>query len=346
MVLRAEVMYFVGDTTDAVRAATGRLKDGRLTPSQQSRCWAVLAQCGHDLGSSEDALLSCQRAVDCAERAREGKQIAATLAQLLERGCDSIGFRASLPLATRARRAAISCGDSLTSAGLHLAFGRLEARVGHLDLAKRHFQLTRKLLEHEPNPHLVAALDLDECGLLTLLGDLEGAIELAQRGAVSARVSGWEKGRLVAAANLAFLLVSVGDFARAAEELAFARQLRFRSKTYDLVLSEMQAQMEVAKGDADLAEATLRDALTQFPAVPVWYRLSVEHTRVRVLLHQKRWRDAVDLAENCARQAARVGAGIFVSLFKLAVIEASFRKVWCDMAGFFRWMTAIHPWSC
>src|SRR5262245_33278238 len=95
VVLRAEVSYFVGDVAEAAHAVRVLIKDSRLTPSQQSRCWAVLAQCEHDSGAPEEALLGCQRALELAERARDAKQIAASLTQLLERGCDSIGFRAS-----------------------------------------------------------------------------------------------------------------------------------------------------------------------------------------------------------------------------------------------------------
>jgi DNA-binding NtrC family response regulator len=322
-VYRAEILYFLGDSTEAVTEAGRLLKDTSLAPDLQSRCWTLFAQCQHDSGSTEEALLSCQRSIDYAERSKDGEQIAASLAQLLERSCDSIGFRASLPLAARARRAAINCGDPQISASLHLTFGRLESRAGHFDLAQRHFHLTRGLLEADPNQQLSAALDLDECSLLTLLGDVRKAIDLAARGGESAKASGWGKGKLVAAANLAYLLVSAGELTRACEVLSSARSQKFRSKAYDLVLSDTQAQMEFASGEIQQAEATLRTALAQSSGAPAWYRLSAEHTHVRVLLKQRRWSDAANLAKLCGKQATEVGAGAFASLFSLAIVEAS-----------------------
>jgi len=324
-VFHAEILYFTGDSVKASYEAERLLKDGALPSALQSRCWTVIAQCQHDLGSTEETLLSCQRALDCAERSKDTHQIASTLALLLERSCDRVGFNASLPMAARARRAAINCGDPQISAALHLAFGRLEARAGRFGLALRHFYLTRQLLKLDPNQQLQASVDLDESSLLALNGEARKAIDLAQSGANAAKASGWGKGSLVGAANLAYLLLSVGDLPKAAQALTSAREQKFRSTSYDLVLSETRAQLEVAFGNVQVAEKILTDALQQSLGAPVWYRLAVEHSRVRVLIHQKRWHDAADLAKRCQIEALSGGAGTFGSLFLLALVEANAR---------------------
>ena len=83
--------------------------------------------------------------------------------RLLELTCDHAAFNSSLPLASVARRHCFRAGDPLTSAEAHLTFARLEARVGHLDSARRHFWLCRSLLEDAPNLWLSASADCGVC---------------------------------------------------------------------------------------------------------------------------------------------------------------------------------------
>ena len=97
-------------------------------------------------------------------------------------------------------------------ATVHLTFGRLEGRVGHLRTALRHFAVGRQLVAMEPNDLITASIDLDESSVLFLLGDVPAALEMAQKAERSADQSGWAKGKTVAILNVGqYLLLSAGS---------------------------------------------------------------------------------------------------------------------------------------
>ena len=52
--------------------------------------------------------------------------------------------------------------DPQVRASIHLTFGRLEGRAGHLRTALRHFAVARQLVAEDPNELLASSIDLDE----------------------------------------------------------------------------------------------------------------------------------------------------------------------------------------
>ena len=180
----AEALYGLGHTSRA-RACAERTLSRTSDQSTASRCLSTLAALDRDDGRVEQSMVLCQRAADAAQQAKDDGLFAASTLELLERSCDRRGFSASLPLASLVRRAVTKVGDPQLSARLHISFGRLEGRAGHLERARRHFDLGRKLLVLAPNEWLSASVDLDESAVLTLLGDATGAMEMASRGARS-----------------------------------------------------------------------------------------------------------------------------------------------------------------
>ena len=321
-VLQVEIIQMIGRVSEATSEAQKLIGLGRLTKQEQSRCFAVIAANQFEAGNVSDALACFRRSLLIAEQAKDATLIAATAAQLLERSCDHTGFDGSAPLAALTRKYSARSGDPQTRALVHLTFGRLEARLGHYDTARRHFSLGRTLLLQEGNACLSTALDVDESCLLSVFGDLGGALELAIRGNAEASRSGWAKGMCAATSNLAFLYIALGKIDEAEEQIKAARQLKFRSLSYDICLSDNEAQILIARGMYHEAEAALNEIDKISANVPGHYRLYVQQTRVRFLLHQRRWSEAVVLADRCIEQASSARAEALVASFCLSRSQA------------------------
>ena len=317
----AEALYGLGHTARA-RACAERTLSRTSDQSIGSRCLSTLAALERDDGRVEQSMLLCQRAADAAQQAKDDGLFAASTLELFERSCDRRGFSASLPLASLTRRAVTKAGDPQLSARLHISFGRLEGRAGHLERARRHFDLAKKLLELAPNEWLSASVDLDESAVLTLLGDATGAMELASRGARASSASGWSRGKLVAAANLAHLLVSVGRLDEAEAQLASARRQEFHSGTYDLVLADTSAQLAICNGEFERAENILLEQEKRAESFGPWYGLRLRYTLIRLLLMQGRDAEAREAAISCAAVAAEAGNDGLLQSFRLCAAEA------------------------
>jgi hypothetical protein len=203
------------------------LASASLKVDLRARLLIIVAAIQVDRGRLEPALATGRKALDAADRSGDSALAALAAALFLERNCDHTQFDASLPMAAQVRRRAIRCTDVQARAMVHLTFGRLEGRGGHLRMALRHFSVGRHLIALEPNDMVSSALDLDESSVLFLLGDLTGALEMAQRAAHAASVSGWAKGRTVALLNVSQFLVSLGRLEEADAQIALAKNQPF-----------------------------------------------------------------------------------------------------------------------
>jgi hydrogenase-4 transcriptional activator len=321
-VMYCELLYLLGHSVRAASAAVAMLVKPAVTQAHRARYLAVLAAHQADEGRLEEAVASGRQALAAATQAGDPALASITAALLLERSCDRSGFDASLPLAAQTRRAAARCADPQIKAFVHLTFGRLEGRVGHLQTALRHFAISRELLTADQNGWLASSLDLDESSVLFLMGDSVGALALAERGSVSANECGWAKGKLVAAVNLAHQLMSLGRTSEAEALLGLAREQSFHSITTDVALAEIRAQVALSRGLCDEALAILIEAERVSDGVPCWYALANQTTHIRVLFRLGHWQEAVDRASNCLAAAKEAGAEQLFAAFSLLRAEA------------------------
>ena len=225
------------------------------------------------VGDFAEAVAFYRKALSSAEQTDSVKQICVAGTLVLERTSDATGFDGSVSLASRVRKLAVRSGDAHLSVSTHLTFGRLEGKAGHFDVARRHFGIARKVLLREPNAWLLAATDLDESSVLSLCGDVIGAIELAKSGGASADESGWSRGRVAAAATLAFCYLSIGNFADAEVQFSRIERERFNSPSYRLALADTKARAALAAGDWTRAEEILDSCSSELNSVQRWYRL-------------------------------------------------------------------------
>ncbi len=321
-VLRTELLYFLGNVDDSKERAERRLHTGVLTPSQKCRYLIVLSSCFTDRGDTRSAVQAARQAKSVAIESVDRRLIAVASSILLERSCDQSGFDASLPLASETRRAVVRCADSQIHAAAHLAFGRLEARAGNLQAALRHFQIGRQLMLAEPNHVIEAGLNLDESSVLSLMGDVPGAVELASRGSSAALVSGWARGQLIASLNLAQFYVSLGRLTDADSQVQQANAHSYQSASSDIALADTRAQIFIAREQFDEAERVLVDADRLAEGVPRWYALSNLITYNRLLLRLNRSKQAAEQAERGVVAAVETGSKPLVATFKIQLTEA------------------------
>ena len=319
---RLEILHYSGETRQAAREARALLSERGFSAVEASRCTIVLADEAWYSGDFAQAVAFYRKALSSAEQTDNVKQICVAGTLVLERTSDATGFDSSVSLASRVRKLAVRSGDAHLSVSTHLTFGRLEGKAGHFDVARRHFGIARKVLLREPNAWLMAATDLDESGVLSLCGDVVGAIELAKSGGASADDSGWSRGRVAAAATLAFCYVSMGNFADAEAQFSRIERERFNSPSYRLALADTKARAALAAGDWTRAEEILDSCSSELNAVQRWYDLTARHTRVRVLLARRRFEDARVLSDQGISAAAGARVEPLVAAFRLLKAEA------------------------
>jgi len=203
---------------------------------------------------------------------------------------------------------------------VHLAFGRLEGKVGRVTVAQRHFALARGLLTSDPNAYLSSSIDLDESVVLWLTGDIGSAIDLAERGAVVASRIGWSRGCVAAGANLACLYVCSGRLKEAHDQIRQASQESFSSPSFKLALADTRVRALLASGDYASAEFIL-EANQPEPEGQPWYELTFRQTQIELLRRMRRWPDALTKLNTCIESAREARLHTLLSGFQLAQAE-------------------------
>jgi tetratricopeptide (TPR) repeat protein len=292
-----ELLHLAGDLDEAERNARILEDEERLlTDSMRARCAIVIAAYQQEHGKYEVALDAIRRALRLAESAQDDAVSAIAAAQLLERSARG-DWRECVALASRTRRYTVCAGDPQVTARVNLSMGRLEGRIGNFDIATRHFDLARKILEKDQNTWIDAAIDLDEASVLGLRGDYDAAVQLALRGAASASTAGWAKGQALAAANLGFFYVMLGQETEALRWIKTAPHQFRQQPAYRLAIAETLAQAEYAKQRFEQANDLLDCSEFGRPSNLSWYDLSCHVTRSRIMLARGDYASAQACAE-------------------------------------------------
>ena len=319
-VLAAEVLALLGRTDEAETAAHTLLHTRGITESLEARCTSVLADCRWYRGERDAALELYQLAVQRSNAAKDASIVCRASTQLLERTCDRTGFDSSLPLASVVRRAVTRSGDPHDHSLVHLAFGRLEGKVGRVAVAQRHFALARGLLTGDANAYLSSSIDLDESVVLWLTGDIDSAIDLAERGAALAFRIGWSRGCVAAGANLACLYVCSGRLKEAHERIQQATHESFSSPSFKLALTDTRVRALLASGEYAAAEAILEANQLELQGQP-WYELTFRQTQVELLRRMNRWPEALAKLSTCIESAREAKLQTLLTGFQLAQAE-------------------------
>ena len=158
------------------------------------------------------------------------------------------------------------------------------------------------------------------------MGDVPGAVELATRGSQAAEASGWARGQLIGALNLAQFFVSLGRLSEAEAQLTVARGQVYRSISSDFALADTQAQIYLVREQYAQAETILRNTEGRGEGVPRWYELSNQVTYNKLLLRQNRLGEAAESSARCVQVAHEAGAEQLCATLEVQRAEALVRQ--------------------
>jgi DNA-binding NtrC family response regulator len=176
-------------------------------------------------------------------------------------------------------------------------------------------------LLQSPNLMLAATADCDEGSLLSLCGNLDNAFRLFSRAADTAKESGWSRGAVVAAINLANIFVAQNKTDDADRQLQVAAREPFRNANYVLAVIDTRALLASREGRDEDAEVILREHERSSTGA-IWYELVTQITRARILLRLQRWKDALECASAGIATARAVKAHQQIDSLVLAKTEA------------------------
>ena len=124
---------------------------------------------------------------------------------------DQQGTQACEAIAGDLRRNVIRSGDPFLFGCLHASFAEYEARRANTSTAFRHLDAGFRIVETTPNAWLTSLLWLVQSAAETAAGSAAKALRCARRARDAAKVSGYERARCAALANIAFLSMWTGD---------------------------------------------------------------------------------------------------------------------------------------
>jgi hydrogenase-4 transcriptional activator len=154
------------------------------------------------------------------------------------------------------------------------------------------------------------------------MGDIDGALPLVVRASETAKESGYARGVLVAAANLAYVCVAQGKLREAESHLRWATEQGSACSLYDLAFAETRALIAFGEGRYEAAEAILTEDERRRGSGGAWYELETQCTRARILLRREKWKEALDCADAGIAKASAVNARQHAVSFLLVKTEA------------------------
>jgi DNA-binding NtrC family response regulator/tetratricopeptide (TPR) repeat protein len=191
----------------------------------------------------------------------------------------------------RVRSEVVKAGRPELSISLHCIRGRVLAKRGALDLARRHFDIAAELLYSHSNPLLEGTWRLDMSVLSWMCGDLRASLEHAGRAMTLSGVSGHARTRTGALGNIGLLRFFCGNPRGAESDLASALTAAEGLSLRPAFLESL-AQIRLSEGELDECQDLIRQADTAFAQDPgkvkSWYDLAAYPTRIALALRQRR----------------------------------------------------------
>jgi DNA-binding NtrC family response regulator/tetratricopeptide (TPR) repeat protein len=320
--LAAEIYLLQGRQELALRVARDLTMRRGLAEHILARAMFVAGASAWDLGDYSAGIEQLERAAAVAHKVSDASLVSKIRLHILEKAADTDApYEMSVPLSATTVRAVHRSGDPQVLIEAHITFGRLEARIGHLDLAKRHLSLAKRLLQDAPNRWLAANEKLTDSIVRSLEGDIDSACEIAEQALEDASGIGWLKGEAIAAANLASYYVSLNRLTEASAFLAKAEATGYSLSNFTYALLDTKVALASVRGDGGESERLCTLEQNSEAGVASWYVLRSAHTRVRMLVAQQRFAEALQIAKHSFAEAVRLKNGFFRSVFSLSVAE-------------------------
>jgi len=338
-VLRAELLEYVGQHSQARALATTLLRSNRLTKSQQSACEYVMGRILLDDGDTDGAVAHLQRSASRAQEAADFERLHAAQLHLLVVVSERSGLGAATPLFAEVRHLTTRLGEPNATATLHLFVAEMEAKQGSLENARRHTALARHIMGTFPNVYLEAFSENLELAMAVLRSQFDAGRACGDRAAQIAERSGVASIYRAALANLGNLFYAVGEFDRAIEffERALAALPSFGSKT-NATLDSL-ARVHLTQGRlhtcAELLDQIDDSIRTEEDRIMYGHRYAAL-TRTQLLACQGRIQEAAVMNESVMELASRGGDALLITKGSALEIPQNTRNEWNGAARDFK----------
>jgi DNA-binding NtrC family response regulator/tetratricopeptide (TPR) repeat protein len=302
LLIIAEVMTRTGRLARARRIALDLMQRPPQTASR-ARCEMILGLVARESGSFDEGLQRLQASARLAKEAGDLPCAAMSLLMALRMISENQPIRGVESILAEVRSLTTHAGDPHLTALLHETVAKHEAQVGSLDEARRHLRISNQLLESYPNAWLEQLCALNGFCIEFLNSDLQKAEEQLKRASELVEVTGALEANI--ANNTGHLQIQLGKFEKAEATLKKLVSECVGRVHYGTL--EGLGQLYLASNRLDDCQQVL-DSLTKLEETPglapsFLFRLSLI-TRLRLLVRQERWRDAIHIAGQAIREAS------------------------------------------
>jgi len=297
-------------------ARTGRLEPASHVARQvigrpdwvrgHPRAEMILGIIARDLGRMEEALQSLQRSLHSAKEGGDVAQAARSALAIFRIISERQPLEIAGPLLSEVRRLTMRAAEPHLTALLHESVARQEAQVGNLAQARRHLRIAWSLLETHPNAWLQQLCEINAFCIEFFDSDLALAEQHLDRARRFGAISGTYEPTVLN--NLGHLYLETGKFTKAERTflgLADSKIDEVRQSVLDGLACLYIATNRLPECERALDTLTRLQTSDQsemsFPA-----RSSLI-TRTRLLLRQRKWRDAARVAEVAIEEARKIG---------------------------------------
>lgn len=301
-----EGLYWQGRLREADEACAKNLASKDLSIDARINLLIVQGMAAFDAGDVSKSIQSLRQATVHAEENKT--QVFRARIALFSRLSQYEEPRSTVKLLSEVRQAAHAEGTAFSLGSLHLVVARLEAIRGLSVSARRHLQLSSRLLAAAPVAVQSAILQLD-AGLELYAGNLRRARKSAVEGVELAKSHGLLPIYAGCLTNLGSILTAVGKTERAVRLLHQA--VSCCTELPVIKFSALDTLMQAALFERELAKASDYEAAAaenrQNHSLPSrsWYDLAHQITRCAYHELVQDWETVLAIVDDAAPEAAR-----------------------------------------
>lgn len=318
-VLRVWALERTGATLEAKELAERLLKRRDLSSLDRATCEYVLGQIAWEcVGDTNAALSHIQRAISLSDSCGNDWNSCMFRLRLLVMMTDKSGPLSVVPLFAKLRAQCTKLGDPSLSACLHIFIAETETKRGLLRSGERHARLGKSLLSLKANPWLGSIADTAlVANGMTRGGDV---LAYAQHALEQAEEAGSATMRRACLCNMGVVLHTIGRFEEAVTYIERALQVLPSAGERANGCYESLARIRMTQEKHDEADYLLKKIESSISLEEDWLLSSNRHARLTRgywYLHQRRFNEALDLAETSAVLAGKAGDHVLTSACKI-----------------------------
>lgn len=301
-----EALYWQGRMREVDEVCTRELG---TTPAPDVAIGLMLVQgmAAFDAGRVSDSIAVLSRAAALAEQSSTSKLFLTRIA-LFSRLSQFYAPEDTVGLLADVRQLAHASGTALSLGSLHLVVARLEAIRGLCVNARRHLEISRRLLA-TAGPSTQSAIHQIEAGLEAYAGNLQRAKLSALRGLEVAQVNALRPIQAGCLTNLGLVLMLSGRPDQAQSILARAVEICNELPVIEYSATDTLAQLALNRGQAQrcLDYTDRCRTLKERHRLPSrsWYDLAHQITKCSYHEHMGDWEDIVAIADETGPEVAR-----------------------------------------